>query len=483
MEEYMVTLKYLLSLKTENEWLEYKENNSEPDLIGEYISALCNSAILEGQDKAYLIYGISDEKKIVGTNFDFKKAKYKQQELENYIQTLLSPRVAFSIHDLYFENNVRVQIIEIETNNINLPVKYKDIEYIRVNSTKHKLKDFPEKERKLWKCFESKVFETQIIMRNVEKEDIFDLLDYDTYFRLMGIKHNLNKDYILEKLIDEDFVIFKRGCYNITYLGAIVLAKDLNKFKDLKSRAPRVVVYNGNNKMETLTDLTGSKGYAVAFEGLIDYINDKALNREVIGDALRKNEYQYPKIAIRETVANALVHQDFMEGNKGPLIEIYSDRIEITNSGKPLIDTKRFIDHTPKSRNEKLANIMRLLRICEEKGSGVDKVITSIEEMNLPAPEYEEYEDSIRVIIYAHKEYAKMTEEERLRATYQHCCLKYVNKEFMTNTTLRERFRIDKNNSSTVSRLIAVAIDKNIIKDFDPEGNTKKFKKYIPYWA
>lgn len=483
MEDYNVTLKYLLSLKTENEWLEYKENNSDPNLIGEYISALCNSAILEGQDKAYLIYGISDDKQIVGTKFDFKKAKYKQQELENYIQTLLSPRITFSIHDLNFEDDIRVQIIEIETTNVNVPVKYKDVEYIRVNSTKQKLKDFPEKERKLWKCFESKIFETQIIMSNVAKEDIFDLLDYDTYFNLMNIKHNLNKEYILEKLIEEDFVVYKRGTYNITYLGAIVLAKDLNKFKEIKSRAPRVVVYDGNNKFNTLSDITGNKGYAVAFENLIDYINDKALNKEIIGDAFRKTEYQYPKIAIRETVANALVHQDFMEGNKGPLIEIYSDRIEITNSGKPLIDTKRFIDHTPKSRNEKLANIMRLLRICEEKGSGVDKVITSIEEMNLPAPEYEEYEDSIRVIIYAHKEYAKMTEEERVRATYQHCCLKYVNKEFMTNTTLRERFRIDKNNSSTVSRLISLAIEKNVIKDFDPDGTTKKFKKYIPYWA
>lgn len=483
MDENKTILNYLLSLNTENEWLEYKENNSNPDLIGQYISALCNPAILEGQDKAYLIYGVNDDRKIVGTKFDFKKEKYKQQELENYIQTQLSPRVNFNIHDVYFENQVRVQMIEIGTINVNVPVKYRDVEYIRINSTKHNLKDFPEKERKLWKCFESKDFETQIIMRNVEKDDVFDLLDYDVYFNLMNMKHNLNKEYILEKLIEEEFIVFQRGSYSITYLGAIVLAKDLNKFKEIKSRAPRVVVYNGNNKMETLTDISGSKGYAVAFEALIDYINEKVLNKEEIGNALRDVKNQYPKIAIRETVANALVHQDFMEGNKGPLIEIYSDRIEITNSGKPLIDTNRFIDHTPKSRNEKLANIMRLLRICEEKGSGVDKVITSIEEMNLPAPEFEEYEDSIRVIIFAHKDYSKMTEEERIRATYQHCCLKFVNKEIMTNTTLRERFKIDKNNSSTVSRLIAIAIEKGVIKDFDPNGNTKKFKKYIPFWA
>ena len=112
----------------------------------------------------------------------------------------------------------------------------------------------------------------------------------------------------MEKLIEEDFIVFRRGTYNITYLGAIVLAKDLNKFKKIKSRAPRVVLYNGNNKMNTISDITGNKGYAVAFENLIEYINDKALNKEVIGDAFRKNEYQYPKIAIRETVANALVH-------------------------------------------------------------------------------------------------------------------------------------------------------------------------------
>ena len=136
MEDYYVILKYLLSLKTENEWLEYKENNSKPNLIGEYISALCNSAILEGQDKAYLIYGISDEKEIVGTKFDFKKVKVGQQELENYIQTLLSPRITFNIHDLTFENNIKIEIIEIETTNVNVPVKFKDIEYIRVNSTK-----------------------------------------------------------------------------------------------------------------------------------------------------------------------------------------------------------------------------------------------------------------------------------------------------------------------------------------------------------
>lgn len=93
------------------------------------------------------------------------------------------------------------------------------------------------------------------------------------------------------------------------------------------------------------------------------------------------------------------------------------------------------------------------------------------------------YEDSIRVILYAHKDYAKMTETERIRATYQHCCLKYVNKEYMTNTSLRERFGMNRNSASTISRLIALTIEQGKVKDFDPNDKTKKFRKYIPYWA
>ncbi len=54
------------------------------------------------------------------------------------------------------------------------------------------------------------------------------------------------------------------------------------------------------------------------------------------------------------------------------MVEIFDDRIEITNPGEPLVDTQRFIDTPPKSRNETLASMMRRFRICEERGSGID---------------------------------------------------------------------------------------------------------------
>ncbi len=78
------------------------------------MSALCSSAILEGQDKAYLIYGISDDKQIVGTKFDFKKAKYKATRVGKLYSNFIISRITFSIHDLNFEDDIRVQIIEIK---------------------------------------------------------------------------------------------------------------------------------------------------------------------------------------------------------------------------------------------------------------------------------------------------------------------------------------------------------------------------------
>lgn len=83
----------------------------------------------------------------------------------------------------------------------------------------------------------------------------------------------------------------------------------------------------------------------------------------------------YPELSIRELVANALIHQDFSQTGNSVMIEIYSNRLEVTNPGEPLVDTDRFLDTPPKSRNEILASFMRRINICEERGSGIDKIV------------------------------------------------------------------------------------------------------------
>jgi len=190
----------------------------------------------------------------------------------------------------------------------------------------------------------------------------------------------------------------------------------------------------------------------------------------------------YPIIAVRELVANAIIHQDFFIRGAGPMIELFSDRMEITNPGKPLVKTERFLDSPPKSKNESLASFMRRIGICEERGSGIDKVVFQTELYQLPAPLFEVIENNTKATLFSHRSLSKMDKDDRIRATYLHACLKYVQKQYMTNSSLRERFGISKQNSAMVSRFIKESLEKKVIKLVDPDIG-RKYTRYVPFWA
>ena len=241
--------------------------------------------------------------------------------------------------------------------------------------------------------------------------------------------------------------------------------------------------YSGNGKIHTEFEQEGKKGYAVAFQGLVKYIMGKLPQNEIIKDALRETHSLYPEIAIRELIANALIHQDFSVTGTNPMIEIFDNRIEISNAGKPLIDVLRLIDYQPKSRNEKLANLMRQMRICEERGSGIDKVIDAIEYFQLPAPKFIAEDDFFKVILFAPLSFEDMDKNDRIRATYQHYALKFSNQEYMNNTTLRERFGLEKKAHPKASKAISDTLNKGLIKPANPENRSTKHIKYIPFYG
>jgi predicted HTH transcriptional regulator len=224
------------------------------------------------------------------------------------------------------------------------------------------------------------------------------------------------------------------------------------------------------------------RGYAADFEALIDHVNARLPSNEVIGRALRRDMTMYPKNAVRELVANALIHQDFSVTGAGPTVEIFDNRMEITNPGEPLVDVRRFLDTPPRSRNEALASIMRRVGICEERGSGIDKVVFETEFFQLPAPIFEQPPGSTRAVLFAHKPFGSMDKADKLRACYLHACLRYVQHDPMTNSSLRERLGIQAHNAATVSRIIRDATVDGLIKAYDPQQG-RKHARYVPYWA
>jgi predicted HTH transcriptional regulator len=150
---------------------------------------------------------------------------------------------------------------------------------------------------------------------------------------------------------------------------------------------------------------------------MIRFIGEQLPQNEVIEDAVRKETKLIPDSVIRELVANALIHQDFEISGTSVMIEIYSDRLEISNPGTPAIPTDRFIDGC-QSRNEHLAMIMRRLKICEEKGSGIDRVVQAAELLQLPAPDFRAGFQCTTTVIFGPKAFEDMSRDDRVRACY-----------------------------------------------------------------
>lgn len=482
MKNYDKLVDELRKYPNETQWVEFKHNNYTPDMIGKDISALANSATLCEKSHAYMVWGIDDAThEIIGTDYNLQSLKKGNQEIESWLRALLSSNADFEFYSVPIENKI-VGIIMIHRAT-SYPVSFEKVDYIRVGSYTKKLNDYPAIQSQLWDKIKNLKFEEQYAIHDLELDNVLKLISYTTYFDLtqryqptdpLKIAHYLLKENIIQKQDD--------GLYAITNLGAILFAKDLSNFPHLSRKAIRVVQYQDNSRLSILKEYTETRGYVVGFEIVMNFIGALLPSIEVIENAVREQKTEYPILAVREAVANALIHQDFSVTGAGPVIEIFDDRIEVTNPGTPLVDVNRIIDTPPRSRNEKLASLMRRLGLCEELGTGWDKIVMLCESKQLPAPQIELYTGSMRVILYASIPFSYLAYEDKLWACYMHACLKYAQRRQLTNASLRKRFGLKDSSSGSISRLLKDAVKKHIIKPFDKD-TAPRYMKYVPFWA
>jgi len=322
----------------------------------------------------------------------------------------------------------------------------------------------------------------EIALKNISAQDVVHLLDTQTFFELLNLPYPTDQSGVIGKLISEKLIEKTDVGFNILNIGAILLAKNLKNFSHIQRKATRVIVYKGESKLETLSDLTGEKGYAVGFIGLVQYVIGKLPQNEIIKNAIRKEVKLVPEVVIRELLANALIHQDFEMTGASPVVEVFSNRIEISNPGEPIVPVERFIDGY-QSRNERLADIMRRFGICEEKSSGIDRVIESAEILQLPAPEFLISHKRTIVVIHGEKAFRDMSGSDRIRACYQHCVLQYVLRKQMTNQSLRQRFGVSEGSANIISQIISSAVEQNLIKNDPNAPDSRRYARYIPFWA
>ena len=229
-------------------------------------------------------------------------------------------------------------------------------------------------------------------------------------------------------------------------------------------------------------DITFTEGYALCFEQACSSVETMLPVQEEIGSGLRKEIRKYPSSAIREVIGNMLIHQDLSVNGSGPILEVFEDSIEGSNPGSLLVPRDRIIDAPPRARNESMAAFLRRVHICEERGSGFDRMEKGMAEYSLPSPMVETGEGFTRIKLLWYSNFSKWKKEEKLWTCYLSVCLDYVSSISVSNTVLRERFGVEERNSAIISRLAKEAVDAGLIKIADISKGAKS-RRYLPYWA
>lgn len=457
--------------------IDWKVNISERgDRVARHFSAFANYS--EG---GFLVFGVDNEGSKIGLNLE--DCRNITSKIGNIVRDGLEPPITVDTSVLSIEARSLLffYIEESETKPVHLRGKTIYDSYTRSAGQTRKLS--AQEVARIISGSRGLTFETKLATAAMSASTVIEKLDFTTYFDLLRKPIPSTTGGIMEIFTKEKIVRRTNDGYHITNLGAILLAKNLEDFEELKRKAVRLIQYKGRDRLQRLKESTGKRGYASGFSNLINFINAVLPSNEVIRKAIRREVKLYPELAMREIIANALIHQDFEMVGSGPVIEIFEDRIEIRNPGRPLIKTERFLDHPPRSRNEILASLMRRFGICEESGTGVDKIVSECEMYQLPAPNFVIEDDHLIATLYAPRSLTKMNREDRVRACYLHACLRYVAKDVITNATVRERFKISKGNYPAASKIIAETIEAGYIAPRDPKSKSRKHAQYIPFWA
>lgn len=468
----------------ESEFIEFKKNNYSSVLIAETLCALANGAVLEDKTEAYLVYGVdSKTREIVGTDFDPSKERHGNIPLKRWLSDVLknSAPIEYRIVD---NPKGRVVIMRIPRAQMT-PVRYDGETWVRIGESKTRVSKNPSIERKLWQVLMQVTFEDGQATGLIDEEAVFRLLDFDQYYDRQD-KAVPGREAMLATMKYEGVIISELGKYFITNMGALLFARDLAAIefdKTLVGRAPRIIRYNGIDKTNVEVSYDGKRGYVVGVDNMLAMVMKHLPTEEYLAaNGSRKQRELITIDAIRELAVNMFIHQDFAITGYAPRIEIYNDRVEFSNSGEPIINKERFIDLN-RSRNPKFAGLVHTMKLCEERGMGIDIVERACEQLYLPSITVIAGDDFTRVTVHGRKTLRQYTVSDRLNLVYMHAGLQHIKHDVLTNRSLRERFPEDIMSLVVASRWIADALEAGKIKQVETGSQSRKFARYVPFWA
>ena len=480
------TLEALLSKSLGHQKIELNEldwkNGLSPKTIklAQHVSAFANFP-----GGGFLVYGVDDQ---TGSLRDVlgPEAKEILDRISNIASTSVEPRVQVEGFFANFNGATLfvVSIAESEEKPVHLRGKSLEESFIRTGGTSRRMdksdlrQAFIRSRQLRWEELPNPSFQ-----RNT---NLGQLLDFEQVIKRLNIGSFSSDDTSNTWLIHHRLLRLESDALLPTNLGMITCCKDFRLSPGFERCCVRILMVAGVDKLSPAKERVFSNGYVNSLDAIEQFIVDSIPHSEVYRQATRIDEPVIPRIAIRELVGNAVIHRDYSQMQSQIVVEIYTNRIEISSPGGllPGITMDRLVDHPPRTRNELLADFMKQLNFYEERGSGYDKIVAALELFGLPPVEVRTGSDFFTAILLFPKDFSQMGKEERIEAAYQHACLNFVVGRKTTNTSLRERFKLP-NTSSKVTqifRLLTEATNAGRIKVRD-EKTGPKMTEYVPYWA
>ncbi len=386
--EHIVLIDRLRALPAETEWLEFKRNHYQPQLLGEYLSALANAACLANQPRGYLVFGIDDATHaVVGTHFDPYAEKGKgNQDLLPWLTVGLRPNTGFD-----------VQVVEHPDGRVVLfgvgpaqgePVAFYGAAHIRVGASKTELRNHPEKARALW---------TRGRDWSAEICEVASLADLDpdavaTARKQFVVKHP-GQGSEVAGWDDSTFLNKARVLRQGTVTNAALLL--LGRAESATLLTPAVakiswILKDADNRELDYEHI--GPPFLLAGDRLLKHIRNLVVRALPSGTLFPLEITQYDPWVIREALHNAIAHQDYRRSGRIIVIE-FPDRLLVTNVGDFLPgDVETVIQQdAPQAlyRNPFLADAMVELNLIDTQGGGIKRMFETQRRRSFPLPDYD----------------------------------------------------------------------------------------------
>lgn len=343
---------------------------SVPSKVRELSEEVCGFANSSG---GFLLIGVNDANLIVGTEIDNSKRSAIQDSIGE-----ISPKLHYEFYPVDVEGKT-VWVIEVPSSK-SKPHFVAGAAYIRVSASCQKLTSAEE----IRALFEqnNKVYFDAIPNPKINLNDELDASNFDEFKMEASISSAISDQQILENLqIYDDDGFVKRG-------GILFFAQKPELH--FPQSVIRCVLFKGNDKINILDDKTFGGPLPQQYKKAIEWLKGKLqVAYEIEGTGPRKEIWEVPLGVFKESIINALSHRDYYEQGATITIEMFDDRIEISNPGELLPAVAHNFGHRSISRNPLVFGLFNRMHLVEHIGSGIPRMIKDMIDAGLPEPKFD----------------------------------------------------------------------------------------------